>query len=148
MDPLSDSQIQELAKTLTNKQGATEILKNFLPPTSVKAKLKCWFEQWTNWFISKGLLASHFKQWPPLDTIGDGNCLYNCVRWNLGLLEISHRTIFLSKQKAADTFNGDFSKVLQSIEALARQTARPGIYSRQFHILALTSVIKRPICAA
>ena len=57
-------------------------------------------------------------------------------------------TILLSDEKAADTFNGDFSKVVQSIEVLARQRARPGIFSWQFHILVLASVIERPIFAA
>lgn len=56
-------------------------------------------------------------------------------------------TIFLSEQKAIDTFNGNFSKLIQSIEVLAQQTARPTVYSRQFHVLALASVIERPIFA-
>lgn len=56
-------------------------------------------------------------------------------------------TIFLSEQKAINTFNGDFSKLVSAIQALAQQTAEPTVYSRQFHILALASVIERPIYA-
>ena len=56
-------------------------------------------------------------------------------------------TIFLSEQKAINTFNGDFSKLVPAIQALAQQTAESTIYSWQFHILALASVIERPIYA-
>ena len=47
-----------------------------------------------------------------------------------------------------DTFNGDFTKLILAIQVLAQQTAEPTVYARQFHILALASVIDKPIFPA
>lgn len=39
-------------------------------------------------------------------------------------------TIFLSEQKAMDTFNGDFTKLILAIQILAQQTAEPTVYAQ------------------
>ena len=54
-------------------------------------------------------------------------------------------TIFLSNEKAEEAYNGNINNVPRAIEVLAQETAKPFAYSRQFHILALASVIGRPI---
>ena len=185
MDTLSDAQIMEVAKTLTSKQAAKEIMNNFLPLLQSKLSSNVDLKNRPIDLTSKALVPSDFKEWLPLDTIGDGNFLHNCVSVSLvgdkSLSALLHMlnvaesfanaefyanhpqieefaatsgysksaiiTIFLSEQKAIDTFNGNFSKLIQSIEVLAQQTARPTVYSRQFHILTLVSVIERPIFA-
>ena len=185
MDTLSDAQIMDVAKTLTSKQAAKEIINNFLPLLQLKLSSNADLKNRPIDLTSKALVPSDFKEWLPLDTIGDGNCLYNCVSVSLvgdeslstllrmltvaelfanaefyanhsqieefaatsGYSKSAIITIFLSEQKAIDTFNGNFSKLIKSIEVLAQQTARPTVYSRQFHVLALASVIERPIFA-
>ncbi|KAJ7330628.1 hypothetical protein OS493_022243 [Desmophyllum pertusum] len=56
--------------------------------------------------------------------------------------------LFLSENKALDTYKGNFSSATQAIQVLAQQTAKSYVYSPQFHILALASVINKPIFVA
>ena len=53
--------------------------------------------------------------------------------------------IFLSDQKAQDMYNGNENSVARAIEVLAKETAKPFVYSSQFHVLALASVLGKPI---
>ena len=53
--------------------------------------------------------------------------------------------VFLSNEKAEEAYNGNINNVPRAIEVLAQETAKPFVYSRQFHILALAPVIGRPI---
>ena len=84
MDPLNDSQIKEVVKSLTSKQAAQEILCNFLP--LLHSRLKSENDALKHPcidFLSKALLPSDFKQWLPLESSGNGNCLYNSVSLSL-----------------------------------------------------------------
>lgn len=54
-------------------------------------------------------------------------------------------TIFLSNKKAEEVFNGDKKKINSAIEMLALETAKPYEYASPFVILALASVLGRPI---
>ena len=56
-------------------------------------------------------------------------------------------SIFLSENKALSVFNGNRNKVSRAIETMAQVTAKPYVYSSAFNILALASVIRRPIFA-
>ena len=53
--------------------------------------------------------------------------------------------IFLSDQKAQDIYNGNISKLPRAIEVLAQETSKSFVFSSQFHLLALSSVIGKPI---
>ena len=53
--------------------------------------------------------------------------------------------IFLSNKKAEEVFNGDKKKIKSAIEMLALETAKPYEYASPFVILALASVLGRPI---
>ena len=53
--------------------------------------------------------------------------------------------IFLSDDAATDTYTGNQDNALLAIEVLAKATAKPYIFSSQFHILALASVIRMPV---
>ena len=53
--------------------------------------------------------------------------------------------IFLSDQKAQDMYNGNENSAARAIEVLAKETAKPFVYSSQFHVLALASVLGKPI---
>ena len=150
MDPLNDSQLKEVAKSLTSKQAAQEILNNFLP--LLQSRLQSTIDNLKHPcidFLSKALLTSDFKQWLPLESSDNGNCFNNSVSLSLvgdeslsallrmvtvsklfanadfyahhpqikefastsGYSNAAIITIFLSEQKAIDTFNGDFSKL-------------------------------------
>ena len=56
-------------------------------------------------------------------------------------------SIFLSENKALSVFNGNRNKVSRAIETMAQVTAKPYVFSSAFNILALASVIRRPIFA-
>ena len=53
--------------------------------------------------------------------------------------------IFLSGDSATDAYKGNTENASAAIQVLARVTAKPFVYSSQFHILALASVIRRPV---
>ncbi len=53
--------------------------------------------------------------------------------------------IFLSDQSASDAYAGDPDKASRAIEVLAQVTVKPFVFASQFHILALASVICKPI---
>lgn len=53
--------------------------------------------------------------------------------------------IFMSDQKAQDKYGGNIDNASHAIEVLAQESAKPFVYSSQFHILALASVIGKPI---
>ena len=187
MDQLNDSQIKELAKSLTSKEAAQEILHNFLPLLHTRLQSSnTGLRHRRIDLLSRALLPSDFKQWLPIETSGDGSCLYNAVSLSLvgdeslsallRMLTVSELfanaefyanhpqikefasasgytnsaiiSIFLSEQKSLATYNGDCSKVVQAIQVLAQETAEPSVYSRQFHILSLASVVGKPIFAA
>ena len=187
MDQLNDSQIKELAKSLTSKEAAQEILHNFLPLLHTRLQSSnTGLRHRRIDLLSRALLSSHFKQWLPIETSGDGSCLYNAVSLSLvgdeslsallRMLTVSELfanaefyanhpqikefasasgytnsaiiSIFLSEQKSLATYNGDCSKVVPAIQVLAQETAEPSVYSRQFHILSLASVVGKPIFAA
>ena len=187
MDQLNDSQIKELAKSLTSKEAAQEILHNFLPLLHTRLQSSnTGLRHRRIDLLSRALLSSDFKQWLPIETSGDGSCLYNAVSLSLvgdeslsallRMLTVSELfanaefyanhpqikefasasgytnsaiiSIFLSEQKSLATYNGDCSKVVQAIQVLAQETAEPSVYSRQFHILSLASVVGKPIFSA
>ncbi len=54
-------------------------------------------------------------------------------------------SIFLSEDKSQSVFNGKRANASKAIETLAQATAKPYVYSSAFNILALASVIRRPI---
>lgn len=184
---MNDSQIKELAKSLTSKEAAQEILHNFLPLLHTRLQSSnTGLRHRRIDLLSRALLPSDFKQWLPIETSGDGSCLYNAVSLSLvgdeslsallRMLTVSELfanaefyanhpqikefasasgytnsaiiSIFLSEQKSLATYNGDCSKVVQAIQVLAQETAEPSVYSRQFHIFSLASVVGKPIFAA
>ena len=53
--------------------------------------------------------------------------------------------LFLSDDTASRAYNERSSNATYTIEVLANETARPYVFSSQFHILALSSVINLPI---
>ena len=53
--------------------------------------------------------------------------------------------IFLSDKEAEDAYRGQIANAARAVEILAQKTAKPFVYSSQFHILALASVLGRPI---
>jgi hypothetical protein len=53
--------------------------------------------------------------------------------------------IFLSDDMASELYSGKTNNAPRAIESLAMSTAKPYIFSSQFHILALSSVISKPI---
>ena len=53
--------------------------------------------------------------------------------------------IFLSDDSATGVYKGNQENARLAIEVLAKATAKPYIFSSQFHILALASVIRMPI---
>lgn len=53
--------------------------------------------------------------------------------------------IFLSNTKAEKTFNGDMNSLSRAVEILAQETATPSVYASPFVILALASVLGKPI---
>lgn len=57
-------------------------------------------------------------------------------------------SIFLSENNAQRVFNGKRANASKAIETLAQATAKPYVYSSPFNILALASVIRRPIFSA
>ena len=188
MDPLNDMQIMELSKALTSKDAAQEILANFLPLVSGQ------FVQSQNVLLqkiigrgedalTKSLLPADFKDWIPIKTTGNGNCLFNAASIALSgneslssvlrlltvselfahsefyanhpqIAEIEERSvysapvifnIFLSDKEAEDTYRGQIANAARAVEILAQKTTKPFVYSSQFHILALASVLGRPI---
>ena len=54
-------------------------------------------------------------------------------------------TIFLSNEKAEEAYNGNINNVPRAIKVLAQETAKPFVYSRQFHILVLSIMWKKTI---
>ena len=182
MEFLNDLQVCEMAKTLTSKQAAREILANFLPLVDeVKlngAKLANLRED----FISKSLMPRDHSDWIPLVSTANGKCLFNAVSIALSggealaatlrLLTVSELlghcefyaqhpqlvsmaqvsgysvpaliNILLSNEKAEKLY-GESGSVSRAIEVLAKETAKLCVYSSQFHIMALASVIKKPI---
>ena len=183
MDALTDLQIMDLAKALTCKKAAHEILANFLPLISQTRMHSEKLHDRSHDFISKSLLPSDFKDWIPIKTTGDGNCLFNAMSTALSgneslssvlrLLTVAELfaysefyadhpqiadiaqvssyskhailNIFLSDQKAEKTYSGNIDNVRRAIEVLAQETAKPFVFSSHFHILALASVISKPI---
>ena len=183
MDALTDLQIMDLAKALTCKKAAHEILANFLPLISQTRMHSEKLHDRSHDFISKSLLPSDFKDWIPIKTTGDGNCLFNAMSTALSgneslssvlrLLTVAELfaysefyadhpqiadiaqvssyskhailNIFLSDQKAEKTYSGNIDNVPRAIEVLAQETAKPFVFSSHFHILALASVISKPI---
>ena len=90
MDALNDMQIMELSKALTSNDAAQEILVNFLPLVSGQ------FVQSQNVLLqkmigrgedtlTKSLLPADFKDWIPIKTTGNGNCLFNAASIALSL---------------------------------------------------------------
>ena len=53
--------------------------------------------------------------------------------------------IFLSNRKAEKVFNGDMNSISRAIEMLAQETATPSVYASPFVILALASVLGKPV---
>ena len=53
--------------------------------------------------------------------------------------------IFLSDDSATDVYAGNQTNAPLTIEVLAKATAKPYVFSSQFHILALASVIRKPV---
>ncbi|CAB3980518.1 Hypothetical predicted protein [Paramuricea clavata] len=53
--------------------------------------------------------------------------------------------ILLSDQVACNVYNGNATNAVRAMDTLAKITAKPYIYASQFHILALASVISKPI---
>ena len=53
--------------------------------------------------------------------------------------------MFLSDDTASRAYDGRASHAAYAIEVLAKETARPYVFSSQFHMLALSSVIGLPI---
>ena len=84
MDLLNDSQIKEVAKSLKSKQAVQEILDNFVPllQSRLKSRNNALKHPRID-FLSKALLPSDFKQWLPLESSGDGSCLYSSVSLSL-----------------------------------------------------------------
>ncbi|CAB4021306.1 Hypothetical predicted protein, partial [Paramuricea clavata] len=54
-------------------------------------------------------------------------------------------SILLSDDLASDVYAGNSDNAPHAIESLANTSAKPYVFSSQFHILALASVIRRPI---
>ena len=78
MAVIDSLQIMEMSNALTSKENAIEILENFLliisrPSHQQLCKLKSRSED----PVAKSLLPHDFKEWSPLTTTGDGNCLFN-----------------------------------------------------------------------
>jgi hypothetical protein len=53
--------------------------------------------------------------------------------------------ILLSDDLAAEAYAGNLNNASRAIEVLAKETAKPYVFSSQFHIFALASVIGQPI---
>ena len=79
MEFLNDLEVCEMAKTLTSKQAAREILANFLPLVNEikidSTKLASVRED----LISKSVLPADHSDWIPLVSTANGNCLFNAV---------------------------------------------------------------------
>ena len=56
--------------------------------------------------------------------------------------------IFLRDKEAEDTYRGQSANAARAVEILAQKTAKPFVYSSQFNILALATVLGRPIHSA
>ena len=79
MDLISDLQILELSKALTNKEEARSILSNFLPLVSQAPVHLSKLHSRGLDPVAKSLLPSDLKDLVPVQTTGDDNCFFNSV---------------------------------------------------------------------
>lgn len=84
MENLNDLEMLDVSRSLTNKETAQQILLNFEPLLRTKiGSFDGIIKPSGIDSISMALLPSEFKEWVPLITPGDGNCLYNSVSISL-----------------------------------------------------------------
>ena len=84
MENLNDLEILDVSKSLTNKETAQQIHSNFAPLLRTKiGSFNGVIQRSGIDSISMTLLPAEFKEWVPLITPGDGNCLYNSVSMSL-----------------------------------------------------------------
>ena len=84
MENLNDLEILDVSKSLTNKETAQQILMNFEPLLRTKiASFNGSIKLSGTDSTSMALLPWEFKEWVPLITPGDGNCLFNSVSMSL-----------------------------------------------------------------
>lgn len=181
-EPISNLQIYDLSKSLTSQNAALEILANFLPVVNQVKFNENRMALRSEDRIAKPLILLELKDFAPITTTGDGNCLFNAVSIlsgdeNLaGILRLqtvaelfAHSdfyanhphfpaasqtsgyavstllSIFLSDDKAQAIFNGSKANAYLAIECLASVSAKPFIFESPYHILALASMIGKPI---
>ena len=183
MDPINNLEILELSNALNSKEEARDILSNFLPLVSRASVHSERLYSRGQDPVAKSLLPSDLNDLVPIQSTGNGNCLFNSVSIALSgseslssilrLLTVSELfaysefyanhpqiaeiaatsnysmsaifNIYLSDKKAEDTYRGRSDNAARSIEVLATETAKPFVFSSQFHVLALASVIGKPV---
>ncbi|CAB4013196.1 Hypothetical predicted protein [Paramuricea clavata] len=116
---INDLEIAKLQDTLTTRKAAHEIIENFLPMLRNSFSNIPHSDAYNRRAgrVAASLLPEGFECWTPLSF----------------------------DDLAAEAYAGNLNNASRAIEVLAKETAKPYVFSSQFHIFALASVIGRPI---
>lgn len=120
MENLNDLGILDVSKSLTNKETVQHILMNFEPLLRTKiGSFNGAIKRSGIDSTSMPLLPWKFKEWVPLITPGDGNCLFNSV--SMSLVDDTTLASLLRMLTAAELFaHSEFYAKHQHLEIFAK----------------------------